>query len=184
MLQRITVFCGANSGLDPQYATHARATGRLLGERGIELVYGGGHVGLMGVLADACLAAQGRVIGVIPQALADLEVAHAGLTELRIVGSMHERKALMADLSDAFLALPGGYGTWDELFEALTWTQLGIQSKRCGLLNVNGYYDALIAMIDRAVADGFIHQRHRGLLISDTEVAPLLERLSGSAEVR
>jgi len=184
MLQRITVFCGANAGFDPQYATLARATGRLLGERGIELVYGGGHVGLMGVLADACLAAQGRVIGVIPQALADQEVAHAGLTELRIVGSMHERKALMADLSDAFLALPGGYGTWDELFEALTWTQLGIQSKRCGLLNVNGYYDSLIAMVDRAVADGFILQRHRGLLISDTEVAPLLERLSGSAEVR
>ena len=152
--------------------------GRLLGLRAVTLVYGGGHVGLMGVVADACLSAGGRVIGVIPQALADKEVAHRGLSELRIVGSMHERKAVMAELSDAFLALPGGYGTWDELFEALTWSQLGIQNKVCGLLNVDGYYDSLIAMADRAAAEGFIRGRYRELLLSDTEVSRLLDRLN------
>ena len=150
----------------------------MLGRRAIRLVYGGGHVGLMGVVADACLNAGGCVIGVIPQALADKEVAHKGLTELRVVGSMHERKAVMAGLSDAFLALPGGFGTWDELFEALTWSQLGIQNKACGLLNVNGYYDSMIAMVDRAVAEGFIRNPHRELLLSDTDVSRLLDRLS------
>jgi uncharacterized protein (TIGR00730 family) len=179
MPRRITVFCGSNSGLDPIYADQAREMGRSLAERGWELVYGGGRVGLMGVVADACLAAGGRVIGVIPQLLADLEVAHPGLTELRIVRSMHERKAMMADLSDGFIALPGGYGTWDELFEALTWTQLGIQSKPCGLLNVHGYYDALIAMLDGAVTAGFIRERHRALLVCDREVALLLDRFAG-----
>jgi uncharacterized protein (TIGR00730 family) len=149
----------------------------LLGQRAIRLVYGGGHVGLMGVVADACLNAGGRVIGVIPQALADKEVAHRGLTELRVVGSMHERKAVMAELSDAFLALPGGYGTWDELFEALTWSQLGIQNKACGVLNVNGYYDSMIAMVNRAEAEGFIRGPHRDSLLSDTDVSRLLDRL-------
>ncbi len=150
----------------------------MLGSHGIELVYGGGRVGLMGVLADACLRAGGRVTGVIPQALADREVAHRGLTHLRVVASMHERKALMASLSDAFLALPGGYGTWDELFEALTWSQLGIQGKACGLLNVAGYYDPLIAMVDAAVSEGFIHADHRGLLMADTDPTRILERLT------
>jgi uncharacterized protein (TIGR00730 family) len=124
----------------------------------------------------------GSVFGVIPQALADKEVAHRGLTELRVVGSMHERKAVMAELSDAFLALPGGYGTWDELFEALTWSQLGIQNKVCGLLNVNGYYDSLIAMMDRAVAEGFIRDPHRESLLSDTDLSRLLDRLNHASE--
>jgi uncharacterized protein (TIGR00730 family) len=177
MLRNITVFCGSSAGLSPLHADKARRVGCWLAERGIGLVYGGGRVGLMGVLADACLRAGGRVVGVIPKALADKEVAHTGLTELHIVGSMHARKALMAERCDAFLALPGGYGTWDELFEALTWTQLGIQRKACGLLNVGGYYDALIAMVDRAVAEGFIRREHRGLLLADTDVAALLERL-------
>jgi uncharacterized protein (TIGR00730 family) len=154
----------------------------MLGQRAISLVYGGGHVGLMGVVADACLNAGGRVIGVIPQALADKEVAHRGLTELRVVGSMHERKAVMAGLSDAFLALPGGYGTWDELFEALTWSQLGIQNKACGVLNVNGYYDSMIAMVNRAVAEGFIRDPHRESLLSDTDLSRLLDRLNHASE--
>jgi len=178
MLRSLAVFCGSSFGAASAYREAAREVGRLLGLRAVTLVYGGGHVGLMGVVADACLSAGGRVIGVIPQALADKEVAHRGLSELRIVGSMHERKAVMAELSDAFLALPGGYGTWDELFEALTWSQLGIQNKVCGLLNVDGYYDSLIAMADRAAAEGFIRGRYRELLLSDTEVSRLLDRLN------
>jgi|SRR5450631_1294738 uncharacterized protein (TIGR00730 family) len=181
MLQSIAVFCGSSLGVASIYREAAREVGRLLGQRGITLVYGGGHVGLMGIVADACLGEGGRVIGVIPQALADKEVAHRGLTELRVVGSMHERKALMAELSDAFLALPGGYGTWDELFEALTWSQLGIQHKACGLLNIHGYYDSMIAMVDRAVAEEFISAPHRQLLFSDTDVSRLLDRLNHAA---
>jgi uncharacterized protein (TIGR00730 family) len=178
VLKRIAVYCGSSSGGAPIYRETARELGQLLGVRGIELVYGGGHVGLMGVIADACLSAGGRVIGVIPQALASRELAHSGLTELRVVDSMHERKALMADLSDAFLALPGGFGTWDELFEALTWSQFGLQDKACGLLNVAGYYDAMIAMIDKAVSESFIRETHQGLLLSDTDAARLLDRLN------
>jgi uncharacterized protein (TIGR00730 family) len=177
MLRSIAVFCGSSLGVASTYQEAAREVGRLLGRRGISLVYGGAHVGLMGVVADACLDEGGRVIGVIPEALADKEVAHRGLTELRVVGSMHERKAVMAELADAFLALPGGFGTWDELFEALTWSQLGIQNKACGLLNVNGYYDSMIEMVDRAVAEGFVHNPYRQLLVSATDVAPLLDRL-------
>lgn len=177
MLRSIAVFCGSGSGAVAIYREAAGEVGRLLGRRGIRLVYGGGRVGLMGVVADACLNCGGRVVGVIPQALADREVAHMGLTELRVVGSMHERKAVMAGLSDAFLALPGGFGTWDELFEALTWSQLGIQNKVCGLLNINGYYDSMIAMVDRAVAEGFIRGPARELLFSDTDVSRLLDRL-------
>jgi uncharacterized protein (TIGR00730 family) len=134
----------------------------------------------MGVVANACLNDGGRVIGVIPQALADKELAHTGLTELRVVSSMHERKSVMADLSDAFLSLPGGYGTWEEFFEVLTWSQLGIQRKACGMLNVNGYYDPLLAMADRAAADGFLRDVHRDLLLSDADPERLLERLSKS----
>jgi uncharacterized protein (TIGR00730 family) len=182
MLRRIAVFCGANAGGSPIYRHVAQEVGRSLGRRGIGLVYGGGHVGLMGVLADACLSAGGAVIGVIPQALADKEVAHMRLTELRVVDSMHERKAMMAELCDAFMALPGGYGTWDELFEALTWSQLEIHRKICGLLNANGYYDSMIAMVDRAVADGFIRAAHRGLLLADTDVERLLDRLTLGAD--
>ena len=132
----------------------------------------------MGSVADACLSEGGRVIGVIPQALADKEVAHSGLTELRIVKSMHERKAVMAELSDAFLALPGGYGTWEELFEVLTWSQLGIQRKACAILNVDGYYDPLLAMADKALSDGFLRGVHRNLLLADVDPERLLDRLS------
>ena len=132
----------------------------------------------MGIVADACLSEGGRVIGVIPQALADKEVAHSGLTELRIVKSMHERKFVMAELSDAFLALPGGYGTWEELFEVLTWSQLGIQRKACAMLNVEGYYDPLLAMADKALADGFLRGVHRDLLLADVDPERLLDRLS------
>jgi len=149
--------------------------------RGIELVYGGGRVGLMGIVANACLNEGGRVIGVIPQALADKEVAHTGLTELRIVTSMHERKSLMADLSDAFMALPGGFGTWEEFFEVLTWAQLGIHRKACGVLNVGGYYDPLLQMADRALSEGFVREMHRGLLLSDADPEQLLDRLNSYA---
>src|SRR5271154_1287843 len=153
MLRRICVFCGSSSGTGDTYLQSARRVGRLVCVRGIELVYGGGNVGLMGALADACLAGGGRVTGVIPQLLVDKEVAHQGLTQLHVVQTMHERKALMADLADAFVALPGGYGTWDELCEVLTWSQIGIQRKASALLNVNGYYDPLLAMADRAVSE-------------------------------
>jgi uncharacterized protein (TIGR00730 family) len=178
MLQRICVFCGSSSGTQPIY-THAAATvGRLLAQQGTELVYGGGNVGLMGTVADSCLTHGGRVIGIIPQLLVDKEVAHTGLTELRIVGSMHERKALMADLSDAFLVLPGGFGTWEEFCEILTWSQLGIQSKACALLNVNGYYNPLLQMADNAVTEGFLRPIHRDLLLSDDDPTRLLDRLN------
>jgi uncharacterized protein (TIGR00730 family) len=178
MLRRICVFCGSNAGARPAYRQAAQTVGRLLCRRGIELVYGGGHVGLMGIVADATLSEGGRVIGVIPQALADKEVAHVGLTELRIVKSMHERKFVMAELSDAFLALPGGYGTWEELFEVLTWSQLGIQRKACAILNVEGYYDPLLEMADKALSDGFLRGVHRDLLLADVDPERLLDRLS------
>ena len=181
MLRRICIFCGSSSGTREVYRQAAQTVGRLLCRRGIELVYGGGHVGLMGIVADACLNEGGRVIGVIPQALADREVAHTGLTELRIVSSMHERKALMADLSDAFISLPGGYGTWEEFFEVLTWSQLGIQRKACGILNVDGYYDPLLEMADRALSEGFLRDVHRDLLLSDSDPGRLVDRLSNYA---
>jgi uncharacterized protein (TIGR00730 family) len=181
MLRRICVFCGSSSGTREVYEQAAQTVGRLLCRRGIELVYGGGRVGLMGIVANACLSEGGRVIGVIPQALADKEVAHTGLTELRIVSSMHERKAVMGDLSDAFVSLPGGFGTWEEFFEVLTWSQLGIQRKACGILNVDGYYDPLLEMADRALSEGFVREVHRDLLLSDTDPERLLDRLSSYA---
>jgi len=177
MLKRICVFCGSSAGTREVYAQSAQEVGRLLAGRGIELVYGGGRVGLMGAVADACLTAGGRVTGVIPRLLWDKEVGHRGLTELRIVETMHERKALMADLADAFLALPGGYGTWDELCEVLTWSQIGIQQKASALLNVNGYYDPLLAMADRAVTEGFLRDLHRAMLLTDSDPVRLLDRL-------
>ena len=142
------------------HAAAARTVGRLLAKHGIELVYGGANVGLMGAVANACLEQGGRVIGVIPQMLVDKEVAHAGLTDLRVVGSMHERKFVMAELADAFIALPGGFGTWEELFEMLTWAQLGIHRKPCAVLNVNGYYDPLLRMADEALTEGFLRAHH------------------------
>jgi uncharacterized protein (TIGR00730 family) len=151
--------------------------GTLLATRGIGLVYGGGNVGLMGVIADAALAAGGEVIGVIPQALADREIAHTGCTELRIVDSMHTRKAMMADLSDAFVAMPGGVGTFEEFFEAITWTQLGLHKKACGLLNVAGFYTPLAVFIDQAVSEGFIRPIHRTAIVMDDDPARLLDTL-------
>lgn len=152
--------------------------GHLLSERGLTLVYGGGNVGLMGLLADACLSHGGRVIGVIPKHLAAKEIAHRNLTELRLVDSMHQRKALMADLADAFIALPGGYGTWEEFCEVLTWSQLGIHRKACALLNVDGYYTPLLTMADRAVSDGLLRPVHRDLMLHDSDPSKLLDRLS------
>jgi len=149
----------------------------LLAGKGITIVYGGGSIGLMGILADAALEAGGRVIGVIPGHLGEKEIAHAGLSELHVVRTMHERKALMMELSDAFIALPGGLGTLEELFEVLTWSQLGLHAKPCGLLNVRGYYDPLLALLDRAVEQGFLRREHRGLLAVDTDPAGLLEQL-------
>ena len=183
MLRSVCVFCGSSTGARPVYQQAAQAVGRLIGRRRIDLIYGGGRVGLMGVVADACLAEGGRVIGVIPQALADKEVAHAGLTQLHVVGSMHERKFLMADLSDAFVALPGGFGTWEEFFEVLTWSQLGIQRKGCGLLNIDGYYDPLLAMVERALADGFVRVHHGALLLAGADPEQLLDRLTSDADV-
>jgi uncharacterized protein (TIGR00730 family) len=174
----VCVFCGSNLGDKPIYREMASMLGRRLAERGITVVYGGGNVGLMGVLADAALEAGGTVIGVIPQALVDWEVAHAGLTELIVVQSMHERKARMADASDAFVALPGGFGTFEEFCEVLTWSQLGLHKKPCGLLNVGGFYDPLLALFDRAVQDRFLRPEHRNLVMADTDVDVLLERLA------
>src|SRR6187549_1487199 len=151
-MMRVCVFAGSSSGSRPEYRTAAEDLGRELAARGIELVYGGAHVGLMGGVADAVLAGGGRVTGVIPKALVDKEVAHTGLTDLRIVASMHQRKALMVDLSDAFIALPGGWGTLDEMFEILTWAQLGLHRKPCGLLNVQKYFDRLLAFLDHCGA--------------------------------
>jgi uncharacterized protein (TIGR00730 family) len=165
-------------GVRPVYAGAARQMGTLLARKGIALVYGGGNVGLMGVLADAALAAGGEVIGVIPSVLADREIAHQGLSDLRIVDSMHTRKAMMAELADAFVALPGGVGTFEEFFEAVTWTQLGLHRKACGLLDVNGFYSPLVAFIDRAVDEGFIKREHRTVVVSDREPDRLLHKLS------
>ncbi len=171
-VKRLCVFCGSSQGLDPVYAEETRRLGRLLAARKIALVYGGGRVGLMGTLADAVLAGRGEVIGIIPQALVDKELAHQGLTQLRIVLSMHERKALMADFADGFLALPGGYGTLDEFCEVLTWSQLGLHRKPCGLLNVNHFYDPFLAQVNMATKAGFIVQHDRGLfeVADDPEV--------------
>jgi uncharacterized protein (TIGR00730 family) len=177
-VRRICVYAGSNPGTDPAYADAARELAALLAERGIGLVYGGGHVGLMGVLADTALAAGGEVIGVMPQALIDREIGHTGVTELRVVGSMHERKALMAELSDAFVAVPGGIGTLEELIEVYTWSQLGIHAKACGVLNVAGYYDHLAAFLDHAVEAGFLRPQHRAVLSVASSPADLLDRLA------
>ena len=177
-MKSVCVFCGSNYGDNPVYQEMAAVMGRKLAMAGLKLVYGGGKVGLMGVLADAALAAGGEVVGVMPQAIVDMEVAHLGLTELIVVQSMHERKARMADASDAFIALPGGYGTFEEFCEVLTWSQLGFHVKPCGVLNVGGFYDPLLALFDRAVQDRFVRPEHRELVLADTDVDALLERLA------
>lgn len=178
MHQRICVFCGSSRGLRPEYAAAAEALAGEFLARGIDLVFGGGRVGLMGVVADAMLAGGGHVIGVIPSALVAREVAHLGLPDLRVVESMHERKALMASLSDAFIALPGGFGTFEEFCEVVTWTQLGLHPKRCGLLNVAGYYDALLAQFDRGVDEGFVTAENRAIVVADTDPSALIDRLT------
>ena len=176
-MTRICVFCGSATGNAPGYLEAAGSLGRIFAERGLGLVFGGGHIGLMGIVADAVLQGGGEVIGVIPRSLVDRELAHPGVLDTRIVGTMHERKALMADLSEVFIALPGGYGTADELFEMLTWAQLKIHHKPIGLLNVGGYFDPLLAWIDRAVAEGFIKARHRELLHVHGEAEALVTAL-------
>jgi uncharacterized protein (TIGR00730 family) len=176
-MKRLGVFCGSSVGGREEYADAARRLGQAMARRGLGLVFGAGHVGLMGVLADAVLAAGGAAVGVIPQALVDRELAHRRLTELRVVGTMHQRKALMAELSDAFVALPGGYGTGDELFEILTWAQLGLHAKPVGLLNVCGYFDALLAWLDHMVREEFLRPVHRSLLRDAGGAEELLELL-------
>jgi uncharacterized protein (TIGR00730 family) len=176
-MKRVCVFCGSSPGVRPEYVAAARRLGELMVERGLGLVYGGARVGLMGAVADAVLAGGGEAIGVIPQALVSKEVAHGGLTELHVVDTMHQRKALMADLCDGFVALPGGFGTFEEFCEVLTWSQLGFHPKPCGLLNVQGYYAPLLALFDHGVAEGFIRPQHRGLVLEETDPAVLLERM-------
>ena len=179
-LRRLCVFCGSSLGATPDYADAARALAGELAVRGIGLVYGGAHVGLMGVVADTCRSFGVEVTGVIPAALVEAEVAHTGLDDLRVVGSMHERKALMAELADGFVALPGGFGTLEEFCEVLTWSQLGLHEvpKPCGLLDVAGFFTPLLALFDGAVEQGFIRPQHRGLVLGAGEPGPLLDALS------
>lgn len=176
-MHSVCVFCGSSRGIDRAYTEAARSLGRTLAEANVRLIFGGGHVGLMGVLSNAALEAGGEVIGVIPGFLVERELAHSGLSDLRIVGSMHERKALMSDLSDGFITLPGGTGTLEEFFEVLTWAQLGEHEKPCGLLNVAGYYDPLLAVFDHMVDNGFLSQSNRALLLVESEPGRLLQRL-------
>jgi uncharacterized protein (TIGR00730 family) len=176
-MRSVCVFCGSSTGSRPEYAEAARRTGAALAARRLDLVYGAGNIGLMGVLADAALAGGGRVVGVIPHALLARELAHQGLSELHVVETMHQRKMLMADRSDAFVALPGGFGTLDELFEILTWAQLGIHAKPIGLLNVGGFFDTLLGWVRHAAAEGFIRQQHLALLNVSTDPEGLLDLL-------
>ncbi|MYN10834.1 TIGR00730 family Rossman fold protein [Pseudoduganella aquatica] len=175
-MKSLCVYCGANSGATPRYAEAARALARGMVERNLSLVYGGGNVGLMGVIADEVLRLGGEVTGVIPTALVEREVGHTGLTRQFIVKDMHERKAMMAQLSDGFIAMPGGMGTMEELFEMLTWSQLGIHSKRVGLLNVDGFYDSLVGFIGHATGQGFIRPQHAELMMVESVPGTLLQR--------
>lgn len=177
-MQSIAVFCGSSSGTLPIYTEMASATGKLLAQSGITLVYGGGRVGLMGAVADAALAAGGRVVGVMPRLLVEREIAHQDLSELHVVDSMHERKALMTEMSAGFIAMPGGAGTFEELFEQWTWAQLGIHDKPCGILNVANYFDPLLNMLDRMITAGFMRQTYRDMLVIDTEPEGILRQFS------
>ncbi|HEV3382601.1 MAG TPA: TIGR00730 family Rossman fold protein [Trebonia sp.] len=174
----MAVYCGSNLGTDPAFGQAATLLGRTLAERGIRLVYGGGHVGLMGAVADAVRDGGGETYGVITRALEAKELAHRSLTSLKVVATMHERKAAMADAADAFVMLPGGFGTLDEFFEALTWTQLGIHAKPCGVLDVAGYFAPLRTLLDGAVTAGFVHAAHRDMVVVDGDPARLLDRLA------
>ena len=180
-MRRICVFCGSNAGTRPEYADSARALGTLIAKSGMGLVYGGGTVGLMGVVADAALAAGGEVIGVIPKALLDLEVGHLDVTELRVVANMHERKATMAELADGFIALAGGIGTMEELFEIWTWGALGLHAKPLGFLDVAGYYQHLHAFLNHMAAEGFVKARHRDMVMVDSIPETLLDRMKAYA---
>jgi uncharacterized protein (TIGR00730 family) len=182
--RKICVFTGSRHGLSPEYGAAAKQLGQELVARGYGLVYGGGNVGLMNVIADTVLGLAGEVVGVIPDSLVSKEVAHRGLTELRVVGSMHERKALMAELSDGFIAMPGGIGTMEEFFEVLSWAQLGLHDKPCGLLNVSDYYNPLIQFLDHAVSDDFIKPKHRALMLVEDQAAKLLDRFEQSWRAR
>jgi len=175
-MRSICVFCGSSSGNDLAYEDAARSLGETLAESGITLIYGGGHVGLMGIVANAALASGGEAVGVIPHSLVEREIAHNGLTDLHVVGSMHERKAMMSELSEGFIALPGGTGTMEEFFEVLTWAQLGEHGKPCGLLNVAEYYDPLLAVFDHMVANGFLSEANRSIVIVETEPITMLGR--------
>ena len=176
-IKRICVFCGSNPGTRPAYTEFAQQLGKVIVSHGMGLVYGGGSIGLMGIIADTVLKEKGEVIGVIPHALSSKEFAHTGLTELRLVSSMHERKAMMVELSDAFIAMPGGFGTFDELFEVLTWAQLGLHAKPIGLLNAKGYFDLLLKFINQVLAEGFIQEKHRHLIIASNDPEKLLRSL-------
>lgn len=180
-MQRVCVFCGSSPGTDPAFLDAARALGSYLGRRGTGLVYGGASVGLMGVVADAALGAGAHVTGVIPASMVGRELAHRGLPDLRVVATMHERKALMADLADAFVALPGGMGTLDETFEILTWAQLDIHDKPVGLLDVDGYFAPLLAFLDHAVAKGFVRQSHRDMVLVEGSPERLVDALLARA---
>jgi uncharacterized protein (TIGR00730 family) len=182
-LSSICVFCGSNAGSDPAYREAAEAVGRGLAQRGVRVVYGGGKVGMMGAVADAARDEGGEVIGVIPQAIVDLEIGHTGLDDLRVVGSMHERKALMAELSDAFIALPGGIGTLEELFEVYTWAQLAIHAKPLGLLDVADYFRPLVAFLDHAVQERFLRPETRALLAVSDDLDDLLAAFEASEPV-
>jgi uncharacterized protein (TIGR00730 family) len=176
-MKRLCIFCGSSKGRRSGYAAAARTMGKVLAKRGIGLVYGGGHIGLMGVIADAVLSAGAEVIGVIPRAMVDKELAMEGLTAMHVVETMHQRKALMAELSDGFAALPGASGTADEFFEIMTWAQLGLHAKPIGILNVDGYFDLLLKWLDRAVEEGFLKATHRQLVLESAEPENLLDRL-------
>ncbi len=176
-MQRVCVFCGSSPGARRAYADTTAELARLLVAEGIGVVYGGAHVGLMGTLADTVLEEGGEIVGVIPRALVDREIAHAGLSDLRVVTSMHERKALMAELSDAFIALPGGLGTLDELFEVYTWSQLGLHRKPCALLDVEGYYEGIARFLDHSVEERFVREEHRAMLMAEQDPGVLIERL-------
>ncbi|HEY8559720.1 MAG TPA: TIGR00730 family Rossman fold protein [Pyrinomonadaceae bacterium] len=176
-MKNITVFCGSNSGFRTDYAEAALSLARLFVAQNIRLVYGGGNVGLMGVIADEVMRRGGEVVGIIPESLDQKEVAHRGITELRVVASMHERKAQMAELADGFIAMPGGIGTFEEFFEILTWAQLGFHDKPCAILNIAGYYDGLLALCDNAVAEGFLRPAHRQLILEDSNAEILLEKM-------
>lgn len=178
MMKRVCVFCGSSPGRDAIFLDAADRLGRTLARRGLELVYGGAHVGLMGRVADAALAEGGHVIGVIPRSLVEREIAHTGLSELRIVSSMHERKALMEQLSDAFVALPGGVGTFEEMCEIFTWGQLGLHAKPCALMNVRGYYGPFLQLLDNAVDMGFLRPEHRAMVLVEEEPDALLTRFA------